>query len=278
MIGGAAASAQTAASAGDPTIPTTAPYDSAAPPAEADASSSSPPPAEGGWNLSVGIPIWVPSLNGDLTVEGRQFSPDQDTGDVVDAFDSHFNGAFALHVEATKDRFGFFGDVMYLDLTSSRDGGPGDAEAKLRGFIGELGAFYTVVAPEPGKRGWGAFRLDALGGVRVTSIEFGINADEADVSKNQTLFDPFIGARAQLGLTKWLSINARGDVGGFGIESWPTSDFSYNVEAGLAFRLARRFDLGLGYRWLNYDFESDSGTSSFDATLSGPFVALTFNF
>jgi hypothetical protein len=34
----------------------------------------------------------------------------------------------------------------------------------------------------------------------------------------------------------------------------------------------------VGYRWLSYDFEGNAADSRFDATLEGPFVALTFNF
>jgi hypothetical protein len=281
MTGVATASAQTAAPVdGTALPPTTSPYDGAAAPAEADApvQQQTSTQADDGWHLRVGIPIWVPALNGDLTIKGRELSPDQDTGDVYDSFDSHFNGAFALHADAELGRFGLFGDAMYLDLRSERETGAGNAEAVFRGFIGELGAFYTVIASEPDKRGWGAFRVDALAGARITSVEVGINADVGNVSRHQTLFDPIVGARAELGLTNWLSLKARGDVGGFGIQAWDTSDVSYNVDAGLNFHLATWFDVALGYRWLKYDFEMGSDDSSFDASLSGPYVALTFSF
>jgi opacity protein-like surface antigen len=278
MFGVATALAQTAAPADSTTLPSTSPFDSATTPAEADASSSLPAQAEEGWNFSLGIPVWIPGIGGDLTIRGEEFSPDQDNGDVADVLDTNINLAAALHFEAQNGRFGLFADAMYLDLRSTRNNGSGDTEAVFRGFIGELGAFYTVVAPEPGKRGFGAFQLDALGGVRITSVDIGIDANAADPSTSHALYDPIIGARAELGLTNWLSIEARGDVGGFGIEAWDTSDFSYNVAAGLAFHPANWLDLGLGYRWLKYDFETDSGDTTFDATLSGPYITLMFNF
>jgi hypothetical protein len=74
-----------------------------------------------------------------------------------------------------------------------------------------------------------------------------------------------------------MSFKVRGDVGGFGIDAWNTSEFAYNVDTALEFHLARWFDLGVGYRWLNYDLEFGSD-SSLDATLSGPVVELKFNF
>ena len=49
---------------------------------------------------------------------------------------------------------------------------------------------------------------------------------------------------------------------------------------GAQFKLARWMDVGVGYRWLDYDYEDGSGDHLFkvDATLSGPYVAVEFNF
>jgi opacity protein-like surface antigen len=227
------------------------------------------------WQLSLAIPVWLPALDGDLVVRGREASPSQGTGDV---FDSHVNAAFVVHFEAEKARFGFLLDAMYLDLRAENGGRDTDNEASLKGFIGEAAVFYAIVAPEPGRRGWGTFRLDALGGVRVTDLELGLNGSNFGVSASRTIYDPMVGLRMELGLTDWLSLTARGDIGGFGITAWPTSDLSYNIVAGLEFHVATWFDVGVGYRWLDYDFASKSGSSSFDATLQGPYLALRFNF
>ena len=276
MFGMATVSAQTISPSDGTTRPTPSPIDEATEPAGGEA--PTPPRDGGGWNLSVGIPVWVPGIGGDLAIKGREFSPDQDTGDTIDVLDTHLNAGAALHLEAHKGRLGFFGDLLYVDLRGTGNETDGDAEAVFKGFVGELGTFYTVVAPPHGRKGWGAFRLDALGGVRVSALELGIDADAFDVSTTNTIYDPIVGARAELGLTNWLAAKARGDVGGFGIDAWDTSDFTWNVETGLEFHLAKWCDLDLGYRWLKYDLVSDSGNASFDATLAGPFVGLTFNF
>jgi hypothetical protein len=239
-----------------------------------------PPPApdDDRWNLSLSIPIWLAGVDGGLTVRGEEVSGDQDTGDDVDElFDSRLNGAMALHFEAQKSRFGLLLDAMYLDRSVEGTLGATNAEASIKGFIGEVGAFYTLTPYAPDKRGWGAVRVDALGGLRVSALELGLQSDTLDGDVSQTFYDPYVGARVVVGLTKWLSFKLRGDVGGFGIDAWPTSEFSYNVDTGLEFHLARWFDLGLGYRWLNYDLDFGSD-SSLDATLSGPVVELKFNF
>jgi opacity protein-like surface antigen len=248
-------------------------------PAAAPATGTSPQPAadEDRWKLTFSVPIWLAGADGDLSVRGHHLSADQDTADDVDElFDSRLNGALALHSEAQRSRFGLLVDAMYLDRSVQGTADATDAEATLRGFIGEVAGIYTLVPPAPGKRGWGMVRVDALGGVRVSSLELGFDSDTFDGDVSRTFFDPYVGARAEVGLTNWLSVKVRGDVGGFGIDAWHTSDFSWNVDTGLEFHLTRWFDIGLGYRWLDYDLNFGSD-SSLDVTLSGPIVEVKFN-
>jgi hypothetical protein len=248
-------------------------------PAPATAPDESPQAiGDEGWKFSASIPIWLVGVEGDVVVHGHDLDVDQDTADDVDElFDSRLNAAMALHFEAAKSRFGLLLDAMYLDRSVEGTLDTTDANGFLRGFIGEVGAFYTVVAPPPDKRGFGRLSVDALGGVRISALELGVESDTFNGAVHRTFYDPYVGARLELGLTNWLSLKVRGDVGGFGIEAWPTSDFSWNVDTALAFHLASWFDLGLGYRWLDYDFNGPSD-SSLNATLSGPIVELRFNF
>jgi hypothetical protein len=248
-------------------------------PAPATAPSESPKAiGDDGWKFYASIPIWLVGVDGDVVVRGNDFSADQDTADDVDElFDSRLNGALALHFEAGKGRAGLLLDTMYLDRSVEGTLDATNAEGFLRGFVGELGAFYTVVQPDPEKRGFGKLRVDALGGVRISALELGIDSDAFNDAVHATFYDPYVGARLELGLLNWLSVKVRGDIGGFGIEAWPTSDFSWNVDTSLAFHLASWFDLGLGYRWLDYDFNGPSD-SSLNATLSGPVIELRFNF
>ncbi|MEZ0266152.1 MAG: hypothetical protein ACAI43_15590 [Phycisphaerae bacterium] len=238
-------------------------------------------PAAGGdrFELTLSFPLWLPTVDGDLTIRGRELDLSQDVGDSLDVFTGHVNAVLPIHVEARRDRVGVLLDVMYFDLRANGTADRTDAEGKLRAFIGELGLFYTVVAPQK-PRGWGAFRLDVLGGVRVSVLELGIESDSAagDASTDRTVYDPYVGARLELGLTDWLSFNARADVGGFGIDAWPTSDLCYNLEAGLEFRLGTCCALGVGYRLMSYEFDADAPGSSLDTTLQGPVFSLKFVF
>jgi hypothetical protein len=248
-------------------------------PTPSTAPSESPKPiGDDGWKFTASIPIWIVGVDGDVVVRGNELSADQDTGDDVDElFDSRLNGALALHFEAGKGRAGLLLDGMYLDRSVEGTLDATNAQGFLRGFIAEVGGFYTIVQPDPEKRGFGKLRVDALGGVRISGLELGIDSDTFNGAVHRTFYDPYVGARLELGLLKWLSVKVRGDIGGFGITAWPTSDFSWNIDTSLAFHLASWFDLGLGYRWLDYDFNGPSD-SSLSATLSGPVIELKFNF
>jgi len=76
-------------------------------------------PDEDRWRFSLSIPIWIPGVDGDVKVRGRDVDISQGTDDVVDLFDTHINGAFALHFEAAKGPIGLLVDLMFVDLETA---------------------------------------------------------------------------------------------------------------------------------------------------------------
>lgn len=227
------------------------------------------------WRFRVAFPIWMPGISGDVDVKGREASSDRSGGG--DFWGDSLDVALVLHLEAEKGRWGVIADAMYVSFADDWDlKAGGEAEFDLDAFIGELDVFCTLVPPKPGVKGWGMFRADVLAGVRISTLESGLKTPSFDVSESFTLVDPIIGARMELGLLKWLTFKARGDIGGFGIDEGTTSDLVWNVETGLEFHLATWFDLGIGYRWLDYDFAKNSTEA--ELRLDGPVVTLQFRF
>lgn len=226
------------------------------------------------WNFLIGVPIWFAGFDGTTIINGQESEEDAETRDVVQKVNGHLNLAGALHFEAEKNRFGFLADALYMDLRANTDADNG--EASLRAFIGELGGFYTLIEPKAGTKGWGEFRGDVLAGARFTWLELGLDTDSFEGDADEMFIDPFVGARMELGLTDWLYYELRGDIGGFGVGS----DLVWNVDTGLEFRLTKNFDIGLGYRWLNYNFHDGSGGNEFefDATVSGPYLNVQLRF
>ena len=241
--------------------------------APAGGQAGKPMAADDGWHFRLAVPIWVPGVSGDMTVNGHKLTGGNSASDTASKFGDTLDFAAAFHFEAEKGRWGAFVDSMYVSFKDDKDlSTGGTAEATVKGFIGELGGFYTVFAPEPGAKGWGMFRADALAGVRVTCLELGAETSSFDVSASRTLIDPIIGARMELGLTDWLSYKLRGDIGGFGVGC----DFAWNLDTGVEFHLAKWFDVDLGYRWLDYDFKHSD--SEANLLLSGPYLTLGFRF
>jgi hypothetical protein len=237
-----------------------------------------------GWRLTIGVPLWLPGLDGDLTVRGIDFSADQQTDDVVDLLDEHLNFALALHVEAQKGRLGFFTDFMYVSVAADRDTLLGTTiEGDVRGFIGEAAAFYTLYSTRHARDGSGGvpLRIDGFGGLRVAAIGLEIDTENfGSVDGSRTLWDPFVGLRGEVGLLKWLSVKGRADIGGFGLFDEHSSDLTWNASAAASFHLTRWCNLDAGYRWLSYDYEDGSGFDRFalDAMLHGPYIQIDFMF
>jgi opacity protein-like surface antigen len=232
------------------------------------------------WHWRAGVPVWLAGLSGSLTVRGHELVPSEDPGD-ISLFSSYISGAAAFHVEAEKGRFGLLMDWLYIEERAEPAGPSGSpAEAALRGFVGELGGFYTWSAPKPDERGLGTFRADVLGGVRYTSLESGVHTSFFDSTSSNSVIDPFVGARMQVGITDWLDFALRGDVGGFGLAPGTTSNLVWNLDTGLMFHVSKVVDLGLGYRWLDYDFRNGSGggQTELDLRLDGPTLTFQLSF
>jgi hypothetical protein len=153
--------------------------------------------------------------------------------------------------------------------------------ADFDAFIGEIGPFYTVYSADHLGGLKTPARLDAIGGLRVTSIRVNVETENlGSTEQSKTLHDPFIGMRGEVGLLHWLSMKGRGDVGGFDMIEGESCQLTWNASAAASFHLARWFNVDAGYKWLHYDFEDGSGRSRFgiDATLHGPYVEFAFKF
>ena len=67
-------------------------------------------------------------------------------------------------------------------------------------------------------------------------------------------FDPIIGLRGQINVTRWLFLAAQGDVGGSGAGS----QIVWNVQATIGINITRNIFAELGYRYMYVDYENDN--------------------
>ncbi len=87
-------------------------------------------------------------------------------------------------------------------------------------------------------------------------------------------FDPLIGLRARLNLSKAFYLTAETDVGGFGIGS----DIAWQGYAGVGCQLTRRIYSEVGYRALYDDFRDESSSFLYQLWLHGAQITVGLKF
>ena len=205
--------------------------------------------------------LWAVSIDGTMTVRDRF---DQDFGlDFSDAFDN-LEGAFTVHFEAGKGRWGLLADVSFLDLAGSMDipTPGGSADIGIENLILEGAGGYQFADQWWVIAGVRYFKLD-------TDIGFQLDiAPEIEVSESWT--DLFAGVmwRPKLG-ERW-TFSGRFDIGAGG------SDLVWNAHAIIDYRLGKWAAILAGYRHLDYDYKNQNSGIKYDMSMSGPVVAFRF--
>jgi hypothetical protein len=109
-----------------------------------------------------------------------------------------------------------------------------------------------------------------LGGVQVPGAALG-GLDE-NFSSSEWWIDPLVGMRLDADLTERFELSVIGDVGGFSIGS--ASQFTWEAQGVLGYRVSDRWTLALGYRAIGVD--RPKGSAAFDGTLHGPILGAVF--
>ena len=162
-------------------------------------------------------------------------------------------------------------DVVYMNLggsgTGSRD--RASADVGVEEFIVDVAGAYRISK---------AFEL--LAGGRYTRLRTTVTLttplSTRDAKVDEDWFDPFVGAQAVLPLSKAFQLQLRGDVGGFGVGC----KFTWQAMVRVNWQASPVVRLGLGYRWLDQDFETGSGIDYFrwNVLTQGPLIAAGVTF
>lgn len=244
---------------------------------------STPPdeaaPLDPTWALQVTPYLWAAGISGDISPFRRAptIGIEKSFSDVMD--DLNFGGF--VNIWGRYERFVFSGDVMYVDTTDSHAFGlpplpipipPGTAvgvDVDTRQFTATAQAGYRVVDAD-------GFTLDALGGVRFWHI-----SNDVTVTALGRIFsygesfgwaDPVVGARAFVGVTDKLSVQAQADIGGFGAGS----ELTWSILGTVNYTFSNHLSVSAGYKVLDVDYDHDGYV--FDSRLSGPVLGMTYRF
>jgi opacity protein-like surface antigen len=259
-----------------------------------------PPP----WEIRVGLPGWLAGVSGETGVKGVVTSPDVSFDQLL----THLTHVpIVLAADVRYQRWEIFGDGQYMEVGASATL-PGllftNANIHLKtglaeGFVGYrlincdkaalslfAGARYTYQG--------GHLSIFDNGDARLVILRqlLGI-PKRLDFSDSIDWVDPVVGSRGKVKIWKATSLYAEGDVGGFDANSGSafeihrqgrtivktpvsSSDWSYQVQGGLEFQLARSIWSQVGWRYLKYDYNTAGFTNK--TALNGPFIQAGINF
>jgi hypothetical protein len=219
---------------------------------------------DGAWHFTLAPYMWFSGIEGDVSAANLPpFPVEAPFSDIWSNFDFGLEG----HFEARKDRVGLGVDFIWSDLGAVATAVElVDVKADVRQLITEGFVFYRL-----GTSGQGA-SLDVLVGARFTGTRARLTAQGAGGMQYDGEFqelswvDAVGGVRFRAPLGSRFALLGRGDVAGFG------SQLTWNVSGDLAFLLSEHWALGVGWRYMNIDYEEDEGLQrrTFDLAYSGP--------
>lgn len=256
-------------------------------PAAAGADDGAPAPA---WAFEIAPYAWLPGNFGTLEVQDRTAYLDLTVDDLVTAL---FDGdalAGAAWFEARYGRWSAFLDAFggYVEMKADAKVCCTTIDAKLTvhpvvidvGFGYRLGAWTLPRRRRPLTLGvYAGTRVMHLGNdLRADTQRPGVVGRTLAVSEAFNWADPMIGVRWEVPVHDRLSIDFRGDIGGFGA----SSDLIWGLVGGIRWWLpwspwGSQPWLGLGYRAIAFDREFGSASQA-DMEMRGPYSALGFAF
>ncbi len=226
------------------------------------------------WHYLAQPYLMFPVINGTI---GLGQLPDADIHANADDIFSTMQFGAMLYFEAHNDHWALSSDMIYVDLSQ-------DAESK-RSIISAVAGTKQFIWEAAGLRRINPW-FDAGIGLRMVNMESSLDMDvdstavggggHRSKSISKTWVDPIIIGRIKLPAGKRWLFQLRADLGGFGIGS----DFTWQAQADVGYRLSKLLQLGLSYRILAIDYQNGSGSDRFlyNVDMYGPALKIGFNF
>jgi hypothetical protein len=234
-------------------------------------------PEGAGWQYQVQAYALFPNMKGETGIADLPtVTVDEDPQDI---FDNLQMGAM-LYLEARNDTWAFSSDVLYMDLGSDIE--PLDGTGIVTLADGHVDVSQT---------GWELAAMRRLApwfelGLGVTYNQIDVDVDlsitsplgttDRSAGLEENWIDPTIVMRGTWPIDdKWF-VQARGNIGGFGVGS----DLMWQVMADVGYRPSEKWFVAFGYRVIDIDYENGSGLDRFvyDVRTFGPQLKLGINF
>ncbi|KPK50968.1 MAG: hypothetical protein AMJ63_13380 [Myxococcales bacterium SG8_38_1] len=181
---------------------------------------------------------------------------------------SDLSGVFTFHFEGKNPRWGYYVDFSYVKLTPKSQLPTGQTVfVDFRNPLIEGAGLYRL--GEAGRSPWWL-----VGGLRYMRMDIDVTGIPSPplpfsaVSVKEDITDAFLGARYQNKLSQRWDFMGQADIG------TGTSDLVWSATLLFNYRFTKTVGAYVGWRWLDYDVDkSDFG---YDATMSGPLLAVNF--
>jgi hypothetical protein len=228
--------------------------------------------ADGGWRFLVAPYAMFPNMKGETGVGNLpDVTVDEDPGDI---FENLQFGAM-LYAEARNEDWAISSDMLYMKLESEvlPQSQVIDGEAEVAQLGWEL-AVMRRLSPWF-ELGLGATwnKIDADVDIVVSALP---NAPAISGGLDEDWVDPSVVARAVAPIGEKWRFEARGNVGGFGVGS----EMFYQLQVDVFYAMSDRWQFGLGYRYIDVDYEHGGGADRFvyDMSTFGPVLKAGFSF
>jgi hypothetical protein len=229
-----------------------------------------------GWSFSFEPYGWLLSLSGDIGVDGEAFHVDLPFHDILEDLNFGFMGVF----EARRGRWFGIVDGVVAQLDADARFGRSSDKADLDVWLTKLklvGGYRLLSRPLGAETDPRRLTIDAYAGGRLWYVDTDVKLEfprlgDRRLSSDTWWIDPVLGLRVQADVTDRFLLKLVGDLGGFDIGS--ASEFTWELQGTVAYRLTERWRLAGGYRAIGVDRER--GVDGLDGTLHGPFLGVVY--
>jgi opacity protein-like surface antigen len=218
------------------------------------------------WEMSV-VPLyfWAMGLNGQLSAASASVPISLDFADAAD----NLGGAFSVHFEASRGRWGVLTDVNFIRLSSSAPITVGSLEferdLQLDNVMFEAGVSYLLHRTT---------RFGLIGGVRTYTLSPTIEltntvAGVTPIDDTRTSADAFVGVTYRPRFNQTFAFIGRADIGA------GNADLTWSTVVGLEYRFKPWGSLDFGFKALGIDTKSEEHVvREYDVTHYGPIFGL----
>ncbi len=196
---------------------------------------------------------------------------DQNPGDVF----NHLNFGAMVYAQASGGPWTISSDLIYLKFSANVSGTPviysGDATSKQVSW--ELALLHKLTPwLDAGIGG----QLNTMNGNYNLAINSTAGTFITGGTRSKSWVDPSIIGNAHFQFSPKWSLLARGNVGGFSVGS----KFYWQMQAYVGYRVSEIFTLSAGYRLIDINYESGTGSDRFlyDVNTFGPVIRFGFTF